>query len=176
MSKKSFLRGSFFGLVCFLLFLSACGTVGQGSLADTPVTIQTGTATPTTEPTATPTSIVSLGNFAAFVGHSGGSIVQVKEEKNGNSTTIHSAVDRPVAFITQPYLSVPPRARGEVLIQNDSANPQTLVSDTSEGFAPFTIAPYTTTILVFTRAGNFRSHLQDHPEVTLTVFISMPYS
>ncbi|GHO78051.1 hypothetical protein KSD_75590 [Ktedonobacter sp. SOSP1-85] len=100
----------------------------------------------------------------------------MQEQEYGNSTTIHSAVDRPVAYITQPYLSVPPRARGQVFIQNDSANPQTLVSDTPDGFAPFTMAPYTTTTLVFTRTGNFRSHLQAYPDVTLTIFISMPYS
>jgi hypothetical protein len=181
MSKKSFLSVPFFGLVCFLLFLSACGTAGQRSLTDTPAGTQTGTATPSTAtptplPTAMPTPTVSQGTFAAFVGNSGGPIVQANEQEYGNITTIHSAVDRPVAYITQPYLSVPPRAKGEVFIQNDSANPQTLVSDTPDGFAPFTIAPYTTTTLVFTRTGNFRSHLQAYPDVTLTIFISMPYS
>jgi hypothetical protein len=127
-------------------------------------------------PSTTPTPSASQGNFAAYVANSGGAIVQHEEQEYGNSTTIYSAVDRPAAFISQPYLSVPPLAKGEVLIQNDSANPQTLVSDTADGFASFTIAPYTSTTLIFTRAGNFRSHLQAYPDVTLTIFISMPYS
>ena len=134
------------------------------------------TATPSPMPTAMPTPTDSQQDDAAFVAHSGDALVQADEQEYGNSTTIHSAVDRPVASITEPYLSVPPRARGEVLIQNDSVNPQTLVSDTPDGFAPFTIAPFTSTTLVFTRTGSFRSHLQGYPDVTLTIFISVPYS
>ncbi len=135
-----------------------------------------GAATPSVVPPTTPTPSTSQGHFAAYVANSGGAIVQHEEQEYGNSTTIYSAVDRPAALITQPYLSVPPLAKGEVFIQNDSANPQTLVSDTADGFASFTIAPYTSTTLIFTRAGNFRSHLQAYPDVTLTIFISMPYS
>jgi hypothetical protein len=191
MLKKLCFIGPFIALVCLLLVLSACGTAGQRSQTAAPAGTRMATAAPSTAtpspmpttistpspmPTAMPTATASQQDDAAFVAHSGDALVQADEQEYGNSTTIHSAVDRPVASITEPYLSVPPRARGEVLIQNDSANPQTLVSDTPNGFVPFTIAPFTSTTLIFTRTGSFRSHLQGYPDVTLTIFISVPYS
>ena len=181
MFKKSCFIESLFALVCLLLILSACGAAGQRSQVAAPAGTQTATAAPSTAtpspmPTTMSTPTDSQQDDAAFVAHSGDALVQANEQEYGNSTTIHSAVDRPVATISEPYLSVPPRARGEVLIQNDSANPQTLVSDTPDAFAPFTLAPFTSTLLVFTRAGSFRSHLQGYPDVTLTIFISVPYS
>lgn len=200
MLKKLCFIGPLFALVCLLLAVSACGTAVQGSQAPAPAGTRTTTVaastatsspmpttrstpsptptatTPSPTPAATSTPTDSQQDYAAFVEDSGGNLVQADEQEYGNSTTIHSAVDRPVASITEPYLSVPPRARGEVLIQNDSVNPQTLVSDTPDGFAPFTIAPFTSTMLVFTRTGSFSSHLQGYPDVTLTLFISVPYS
>lgn len=180
MAKTPCLRLPFFGLICFLLFLSACGTAGQRALSDTPAGTQTAPAVPstvtlTTLATTVSTPTVRRGKFAAFVEVSGVPVIQGEEGEYGNSTTIRSAVNRPAPYMTQPYLTVPPRAKGEVFIQNASANPQTLVSDTPDGFAPFTMAPHTTTTLLFTDTGNFRSHLQGYPDVTLTVFISMPY-
>jgi hypothetical protein len=181
-------------LTCFLLFLSACGITDQQPLTNAPAVTPAITAvpstiaptivpttiptavTPATIPTTIPTPTTSQGGFAAFVSHNGGTIIHTTEQEYGNITTIHSAVDRPVALITQPYLTIPPRARGEVFIQNDSANPQTLVSDTPNGFAPFTIAPFTTTTLVFTSIGAFRSHLQAYPGVTLSIFVSVAFS
>ncbi|GAC1662153.1 MAG: hypothetical protein PVS3B3_33120 [Ktedonobacteraceae bacterium] len=115
--------------------------------------------------------------FAATVGRSGEAVDQNTQSAD-NLTTIHSAVDRPVAKFTQTSLNVPPRAKGVVSIQNDSANPQTLVSDTPNGFAPFTIAPNTTTSLLFRRTGTFQAHLNAYPvsaDTTLTIIIVAPY-
>jgi hypothetical protein len=119
----------------------------------------------------------SQAGFAATVGDSGNPVN--RDAQGDNLTTIHSAVDRPVAKFTQTTLSVPPLAKGVVYIQNDSANPQTLVSDTPDGFAPFTIAPYTSTTLLFRRIGTFHAHLKDYPlstDTTLTIIITMPYT
>jgi phage tail protein X len=119
----------------------------------------------------------SQAGFAATVGDSGNPVN--RDAQGDNLTTIHSAVDRPVAKFSQTSLNVPPRAKGVVYIQNDSANPQTLVSDTPDGFAPFTIAPNTSTTLLFRRIGTFHAHLKDYPlstDTTLTIIITMPYT
>jgi hypothetical protein len=74
-------------------------------------------------------------------------------------------------------LNVPPRAKGVVYIQNDSANDQVLVSDTTDGFATFTIAHYTSASLVFHRTGTFKAHLKGYPisaDTTITIIITMP--
>lgn len=116
--------------------------------------------------------------FAATVSGSG-SPVDRNNEAADNLTTIRSPTDRPVAKFTQTTLNVPPRAKGEVFIQSDSDIPQTLVSDTPNGFAPFTIAPNTVTTLLFRRAGTFQAHLKDYPlstDTTLTIIITMPYT
>ncbi len=114
--------------------------------------------------------------FAATVGSSGNPVTQ--DAQGGNLTTIHSPVDRPVAKFTQTTLNVPPRAKGVVYIQNDSANPQTVVSNTPNGFASFTIAPNTSTSLLFRRVGTFQAYLNGYPlsaDTTLTIIITMPY-
>ena len=115
-------------------------------------------------------------SFAAIVGGIG---IPVKGDAGlaDNATAIYSAVDRPVAKFIRTVLNVPPWAKGAVYIQNDSANPETLVSDTPNGFAPFTIAPNTVTSLIFGRIGTFQAHLKDYPvsaDTTLTIIITSP--
>lgn len=166
MMEKNFLKPVCYGLcVFFLLLLAACSS----NSATTP----TGASTPIQiAVTAIPT--VSNTEFAATGGSSG----PVNRDAHGdNLTTIHSAVDRPVAKFTQTLLNVPPRAKGVVYIQNDSANAQTLVSNTANGFAPFSIAPYTSRSLVFHRTGTFQAHLKDYPvsaDTTITIIITIP--
>ena len=116
--------------------------------------------------------------FAATVDSSSDAVDRDTQSAE-NLTTIHSPVDRPVAKFTQTTLNVPPQARGAVYIQNDSDTPQTLVSDTSNGFAPFTIAPNTARSLLFHRIGTFKAHLKDYPvsaDTTLTIVIVAPNS
>lgn len=187
MMKKKLLKMPIIGCVFFLLLVAACGSNSKTSITGTPTDMQTvqtettTTLTPTsnvsTEITATPTttSTVNQADFAATVGSSGNPIN--RDAQGDNLTTIHSAVDRPVAKITQTILNVPPRAKGVVYIQNDSANAQTLVSDTADGFAPFTVAPYTSTSLVFHRTGTFKAHLKDYPisaDTVITIIITIP--
>jgi hypothetical protein len=195
MRKRTFLKmsvaGSIFSLL--LLDLDACssnnGTNSTGASSNTqPKADPTATTASTnmqrapsatavssnTQPTATAIPTANNTGFAATVG---GSEAVNRSARGDNLTTIHSAVDRPVAKITETTLNVPPRAKGVVYIQNDSANPQTLVSDTANGFPTFTIAPYTTTLLVFHRTGTFKAHLQGYPisaDTTLTIIITAP--
>lgn len=168
--KKTFWNLPLVGCVVFLFLVTACGSTNQALLTGTPTSMQTKTTAPTTI-----TSTVSQTGFAATVGSSGYPVEP--DAKGDNLTTIHSAVDRPVAKFTLTVLNVPPRAKGVVYIQNDSANDQTLVSDTPNGFAPFTIANYTTTSLVFRRIGTFKAHLKGYPmsvDTTITIIITMP--
>ncbi len=164
--EQNFLKRVCYGLcVFFLLLLAACSSNSATTPTGTSIPLQiTVTAIPTVSNTA----------FAATAGNSG----PVNQDAHGdNLTTIHSAVDRPVAKFTQTLLNVPPRAKGVVYIQNDSANAQTLVSDTANGFAPFSIAPNASKSLVFHRAGTFQAHLQDYPvsaDTTITIIITMP--
>jgi LysM domain-containing protein len=115
--------------------------------------------------------------FAATVGSSGNPVNR-DTEAAGNLTTIRSPGDRPVAKFTQTTLNVPPLAKGVVYIQSDSDNPQTLVSNTPNAFASFTIAPNTSTSLLFRRVGTFQAYLNGYPlsaDTTLTIIITMPY-
>jgi hypothetical protein len=161
-------------LLLFLLF-TACGS-NSGMPAPGASSNPTAKVTSTPIQTAsTPTPTAISTTFAATVGTSGSPVN--RDAHGDNLTSIHSAVDRPVAKFTSMLLNVPPRAKGVVYIQNDSANPQTLVSDTAYGFPTFTIAPYTTTSLVFHRVGTFKAHLKDYPvssDTTITIIITMP--
>jgi len=119
-------------------------------------------------------TIVAAINFAATI-DSGGSVN--RDAQGDNLTTIHAAVDRPATAFTSTLLNVPPLAKGVVYIQNDSANPQTLVSDTANGFPTFTIAPGTSTSLIFHSVGTFQAHLKDYPisaQTSITINITMP--
>jgi ketosteroid isomerase-like protein len=114
-------------------------------------------------------TIVTALNFVAVVGSGSDSFTQGAE--GGNSTTIDAPTDRPLAKFSQTLLNVPPQAQGVVYIQNASANPQTLVSDTANGFPTFTIAPNT--------AGTFQAHLKGYPvsaDTSITITITVPNS
>lgn len=121
-------------------------------------------------------TIVAAINFVAAVGSSG----PVTQGAQGdNLTTIDAPTDRPVAKFSQTLLNVPPKAQGVVYIQNNSDSPQTLVSDTANGFPTFTIAPNTSVSLIFYRAGTFQAHLKDYPvsaDTTITITITVPNS
>jgi hypothetical protein len=188
MIKRMFVQMSVAVYIFSLLLLAACssnnGSNSTGSSSNTQATAgPTATTTSTNiqraptvtiASTNTPIAATTTTGFAATVG---GTEAVTRGANGANSTTIYSAVDRPVAKMSQTTLNVPPRAKGEVFIQNDSANPQTLVSDTPNGFATFTIPPYTTTVLVFHRAGTFKAHLQNYPisaATSLTIIITAP--
>lgn len=181
MIKQIFVKMGIISCMFSLLLLAACssnsGTVATHA-SSSPQAQVTPTAivpsiSPQAQAAATPTA--SQTDFAARVGSSGNPVN--RDAHGDNLTTIHSAVDRPIAKFTQTTLPVPPRAKGNVYIQNNSANPQTLVSDTANGFATFTIAPYTSTTLVFYRTGTFQAHLKDYPmsaDTTMTIVITYP--
>lgn len=158
------------GCVCILLLIAACATASDTSTVDLPTNVLTRLT-----PTATATSTRSQTGFAATIGSSGNPVN--RDAQGDNLTTIHSAVDRPVAKFTRTLLNVPPKAKGVVYIQNDSSNPLTLVSDTAQGFALFTIAHDTTTTLIFHRTGTFKAHLKGYPisaDTTITIIITTP--
>ncbi|MBO0782215.1 MAG: hypothetical protein J2P37_25635 [Ktedonobacteraceae bacterium] len=164
MVKKTLLKVPVAGCVFLLLFVvAACGSNSEASIPGVAAGMQ-GMRTQTTA-----TTTVSQAGFAATVGSSGGAVNP--DAQGDNLTTIHSPVDRPVAKFTQIVLHVSPKEKGVVYIQNDSGVAQTLVSDTAGGFAAFTIAPYTTTSLVFHRAGTFMAHLKGYPMSTETVIV-----
>ncbi|WP_338249379.1 hypothetical protein [Dictyobacter halimunensis] len=188
MMKKTFLH-LLMAISCtgILLLTAACTPTSDTSIVEQPAKTPTATATPivitptaiTTPtaimPTATATPIGPQSAFAATVGSSGNPVNRTAE--GNNLTTIHSPVDRPVANFTRTLLNVPPQAKGVVYIQNDSANPMTLVSDTPMGFEPFTIAHDSTIDLVFHRTGTFKAHLKDYPisaDTTITIIITAP--
>jgi hypothetical protein len=196
--------GWLFSLLCFL---AACTADNGSSKTVTPTNTQvvgTASSTPanrqvasTVSPTPTNTQVVGVatqvastasptvvstaqpaGNktgFAAIVYNNGNPVN--RDAQGQNLTTIHSPVDRPVAKFTLTTLNVPPKAQGVVYIQNDSDNPQTLVSDTAKGFPTFTIAPNTSSTLVFYQAGTFKAHLNGYPvsaDTSITIIITYP--
>jgi|SRR5579883_289976 len=164
MTKKTILSIITIGWMFPLFFLLVACTTGNETASTSTVQVNA-TATPTSNKT----------DFAATV--SGGGPVN-RNNEGDNLTTIHSPADRPVAKLTKTTLNVPPKARGAVYIQNDSDTPMTIVSDTANGFATFTIAPNTTSELVFHRAGTFKAHIKGYPvstDTTLTIIITAPY-
>ena len=194
MRKSVFLKivtiGWLFSLLCFLAActtnngdghtVSPISTKVASTVSPTPTSTQVvSTASPTVVSTTQPVGTVSpAGNktgFAAIVYNNGNPVN--RDAQGQNLTTIHSPVDRPVAKFTLTTLSVPPKAQGVVYIQNDSDNPQTLVSDTTKGFPTFTIAPNTSSSLVFYQTGTFKAHLNGYPvsaDTSITIIITYP--
>lgn len=189
MMKKMVMMSSLF----LLLFVAACSQLGGTSvIAPTPVithtpiaqqtsvtptlTVRQPIVTPTiTQPAASPTM-----NTTEYAGKVGGTSSSINlNNKGDNLTTILSIEDGDAVQFTQTTLNVPPKAKGEVYIQNASSHDQTIVSDTANGFAPFLVAPHTTVSLDFYRKGTFKAHLKGEavsPYTSLTISILIPYS
>src|SRR5689334_1918469 len=123
MIKKIFLKMPIICCMFLLFFVVACASNSQVSIPGTSNGMQTTTTIPVPA-----TSTVSPAGFAATVGSSSNPVN--RSAQGNNLTTIHSPVDRPVAKFSETVLNVPPQAKGNVYIQNDSDNPMTLVSDT----------------------------------------------
>ena len=162
-------RYSNLSLIAFILgiliVIAACSPVGTTNTTPS-------SSPPPVQKTTNPT--VNTTPFAATADQ-GGPIDPNDTHQGDNLTIIHAPADRPVAKLSQTTLPVPPRAKGVVYIDNDSGIPQTLVCDTSSGFAAFTILPYTYSTLTFYRAGTFKAHLKDYPigsDTTLTIIIT----
>ena len=161
------------------LFLAACSQAdGTSATVATPASTSATGATATvgvSQPTATPT--VNPTGYAAKVG---GTSPSVNLNNRGNNlTTILSIEDGDAVQFTQTTLNVPLKAKGEVYIQNASSHDQTIVSDTTNGFAPFTITHQTTVALDFYRKGTFRAHIKGEAvsaATSLTIIITIPYT
>jgi len=162
--------------ISLLLFLAACSPydptqvflpTSAGSKS-THVSVDVATKTKDNMPT------VIVRRFAATSGGGGPrSVYTGPDNPDSNLCVIDAAVDRPVAVIHPDGLRVPLRAQGVVYIQNDSDVAQTLVSDTPDGWQPFTIPPHYSLSLVFKRGGTFEGHLKDFPVTRLKLEISL---
>jgi hypothetical protein len=184
MRKNTFLQiSALIGMLFLLALLSACTTDNPDmhTVTKTPpskpihptATPTILVITPTTSPAATSTQI----GFAATVGATTNNVDPTLH--GDNLTTINDGKTHASATLTATLLNVPARAKGVVYIQNVSTSPQTLVSDTAHGFASFTMAPHTTTTLLFQRIGTFKAHLAMYPvnsDTSLTIMIIMPYT
>ncbi|GER89817.1 hypothetical protein KDW_39790 [Dictyobacter vulcani] len=185
------------------LFLAACSQAdGTSATVTTPASTSTTGATPTvsvsqptatltvdvSQPTATPTAAVGVSqptatptvNSTGYAAKVGGTSPSVDLNNRGdNLTTILSIEDGDAVQFTQTTLNVPLKAKGEVYIQNKSSHDQTIVSDTTNGFAPFTITHQTRVALDFYRKGTFRAHIKGEAvsaATSLTIIITIPYT